>query len=76
MFGPKIGSTRWIAAFKDKLLGRGRRGRDSMGSINNIQYKSDWNCHYESPLNNEYIPIKNLYKNIFIFINCDLHYIP
>jgi hypothetical protein len=42
------------------LSGTGRRlrERDDRGSINNVQYKSNWNCHYESSLYNEYILIK------------------
>jgi hypothetical protein len=34
------------------LLGgveRRLRGRDDGGNVNNAQYKSDWNCHFESP---------------------------
>jgi hypothetical protein len=41
-------------------VGRGIRGRDSGGNVNNVQYKSGWNCHFKSPLlYNEYILIKN-----------------
>jgi hypothetical protein len=29
-------------------VGRGR-GRETMGMVTNVQYKSNWNCHYESP---------------------------
>jgi hypothetical protein len=33
-------------------------GRDE-GNVNNVQYKSDWNCHYKSPPPyNEYILMK------------------
>jgi hypothetical protein len=39
-------------------VGRGLRWRDDGGNINNVQHKSNWNCHYESPLYNEYILIK------------------
>jgi hypothetical protein len=42
-----------------KWEGRGLRGRDDEGNVTNVQYKSNWNCHYESPLYNEYILIKN-----------------
>jgi hypothetical protein len=43
---------------------RGLMGRDNGGNVYNVQYKSNWNCHYESPLYNEYILIKiyNKYK--------------
>jgi hypothetical protein len=39
----------------------GVEGRDNGGSVNNVQYKSNQNCHYESPPCWIY-PIKNLYK--------------
>jgi hypothetical protein len=34
------------------LSGTGRvlRGRDDGGNVNNVQYKSNWNCHYEFPV--------------------------
>jgi endonuclease I len=35
------------------------RGRDSVGDLTNVQYKLIWNCHSESPSNNEHILIKN-----------------
>jgi hypothetical protein len=31
-------------------VGRGLRGRDDGGNVNNIQCKSNQNCHYEYPL--------------------------
>jgi hypothetical protein len=37
-------------------------GRDDGGNVNNVQYEFNQNCHYEPPLNNEHILIKNLYK--------------
>jgi hypothetical protein len=37
---------------------RSLRGRNDGDNINNVQYKSSQNCHYESPLYNEYVPIK------------------
>jgi hypothetical protein len=41
---------------------RGLRGRDDGDDKTNVQYKSNWNCHYEwPPLYNEYI-LKNLIK--------------
>jgi hypothetical protein len=43
---------------------RGLMGRDNGGNINNVQYKSNWNHHYESPFYNEYILIKIYNKNI------------
>jgi hypothetical protein len=40
-------------------VGRGLRGKDYGGNVNNVQYKSDWNCHFESPTPyNEYNLIK------------------
>jgi hypothetical protein len=39
-------------------MGRWLRGRNNGGNVNNIQYKSHQNCHYESPPYNEYILIK------------------
>jgi hypothetical protein len=30
-------------------VGRGLRGRDDGGNVNNVQYKPNQNCHYESP---------------------------
>jgi hypothetical protein len=36
-------------------VGKALRGRDDGGNINNVQYKSNQNCHDESPLYNEYI---------------------
>jgi hypothetical protein len=30
-------------------LERGLRGRDDKGNATNVQYKSNWNCHYEAP---------------------------
>jgi hypothetical protein len=41
---------------------RGLRERDNGGDVNNVQCKSNWNCHYESPPYNEYILIKKLLK--------------
>jgi hypothetical protein len=41
-------------------IARGLRGIDNGGNVNNVQYKSNWNCHYESHLYNEYFLIKNL----------------
>jgi hypothetical protein len=40
-------------------VGKGLRGRDNGGNVNNVQYKSNQNCHYVPPYN-EYILIKNL----------------
>jgi hypothetical protein len=38
--------------------GRGLRGRSDGGNVTNVQYKSNWNSHYESPRYNEYSPVK------------------
>jgi hypothetical protein len=29
--------------------GRGLKERDGGGKVTNVQYKSNWNCHNESP---------------------------
>jgi hypothetical protein len=42
---------------------RGLRRRYNGDDATNVQYKSNWNCHYESSLYNEYILIKDLFKN-------------
>jgi uncharacterized protein with WD repeat len=42
-------------------MGTEQRGRDNEGNVNYVQYKSDWNCHFESS-HNEYILIKNFIK--------------
>jgi hypothetical protein len=42
--------------------GRGLRGRNDGGDLTNVQYKPNWNCHYESPPYNKYILIKNYKK--------------
>jgi hypothetical protein len=34
-------------------VGRGLGRSDDGGNVNNFQYKSNRNCHYESPLYNE-----------------------
>jgi hypothetical protein len=31
-------------------VGKGLRGRDDGGNVNNVQHKSNWNCHYDPPL--------------------------
>jgi hypothetical protein len=41
-------------------MGRKLRGRDGGGSVNNVQYKTNQNCHYKPPPYNEYILIKNI----------------
>jgi hypothetical protein len=44
------------------------KGRDDKGGFTNVQYEFNQNCHYESPLYNEYnlIKIKRHYlKNLF-----------
>jgi hypothetical protein len=43
-------------------VGRRFRERDDGGNVNNVHYKSNQNCHYESPQSNEYILIKNFRK--------------
>jgi hypothetical protein len=40
-------------------MGRRLRGRDDGGDVNNVQYKSNQNYHYELPLYHEYILIKS-----------------
>jgi hypothetical protein len=41
----------------------GLRGRDDRGDVNNVQRKSNWNCHYEPPPSYESILIKIKQKN-------------
>jgi hypothetical protein len=43
---------------------RGLRGKDNGNNVTNVQYKSNQNCHYESPLHNEYILIKIYFKKL------------
>jgi hypothetical protein len=38
-------------------------GRDDWGKVKNVQYKTNQNCYYESPLYNEYILIKIIKKS-------------
>jgi hypothetical protein len=38
--------------------GWGGWGRNKGGNVTNVQYKSNQNCHYESPLYNEHMLIK------------------
>jgi hypothetical protein len=40
-------------------MGRGLRGKDDGGNRNNVQYKTDQNCHCKSP-HNKYILMNNL----------------
>jgi hypothetical protein len=49
-------------------VGNGLRGREDEGNVNNVQYKSNWNCHFESPLYNEYILIKAFKKKIPLLV--------
>jgi hypothetical protein len=44
---------------------RGLKSREEEGNVNNVQYKTNQNCHYESP--QMYIKKTSLYK-IFILI--------
>jgi hypothetical protein len=37
-------------------------GRDDVGNVNNVHYKSNRNCDYKSPLYNEYFLIKIYFK--------------
>jgi hypothetical protein len=37
--------------------GRLLSGRDNRGDVSNVHCKANQNCHYESPLYNEYIII-------------------
>jgi hypothetical protein len=50
-------------AFTLSRVGRRLRERDNGGNLTNVQYKPNQNCHYESPLYNEYILIKKFQKN-------------
>jgi hypothetical protein len=44
-------------------VGTELRGRDDGGNVNNMQYKSNQNCHSKSPRHNEYVLIKNYNNN-------------
>jgi hypothetical protein len=44
--------------FISKTLLRKMKGKDGGDNVNNVQYKSNQNRHYKSPLYNEYILIK------------------
>jgi hypothetical protein len=48
---------------KPWLPTRHSRNGHNGDDVTNVQYKSNRNCHYESPLYNEYFLIKNLLKN-------------
>jgi hypothetical protein len=41
--------TKKLLAFALSREGMGLRGRNNGGNITNVQYKSNWNCHYECP---------------------------
>jgi hypothetical protein len=53
-------------------LERGLRGKDNGRNVNNVQYKSDWNMHFEYPLYNEYILIK-IYFKIFLALSSNIN---
>jgi hypothetical protein len=58
----QIPPVKWIYALKTNILKikiQGLRERDDGGNVKTVKYNSDWNCHFESPLYNEYILIKN-----------------
>jgi hypothetical protein len=40
------------------------KGKDDWGNVNNVQYNSNWHCHCESPIYDEYILIKSYFKNL------------
>jgi hypothetical protein len=42
-------------------VGTGLRGKDNVGNVTNVQYKSNWNCHMNAPLYDEYILINNVH---------------
>jgi hypothetical protein len=44
------------------------RGRDDRRNVNNVQYKTNWNNHYEPSLYNEYIIIKIYNKKAKILL--------
>jgi hypothetical protein len=41
--------TKKLLAIALSRAGRGLKGRDDGGNVNNVQFKSNQNCHYESP---------------------------
>jgi hypothetical protein len=49
--------TKKLLAIALSGVGRGLRGREDWGDVTNVQYKPNWNCHYESPL------VKLIYPN-------------
>jgi hypothetical protein len=63
---PTWNRTKKSLAIASSGAGRGLRGRDDGGNETNIQYASNQNCHYESPLYNEYILIKYFFKKRWI----------
>jgi hypothetical protein len=44
-------------------------GEGRWGNVTNIQYVSNWNCHYKSPLYNKYTLIKNYKINHKIIVS-------
>jgi hypothetical protein len=46
---PIWNKTKQTSAIPLSGVGRGLRGRDNGGNVSNVQYKSNWNCHCESP---------------------------
>jgi hypothetical protein len=62
---------------KRQSLGKGLRGRDDGGNVNNVQYKSNRNCHYKSPLYNEYILIEIYFRKtryiVSTFVNVTMN---
>jgi hypothetical protein len=55
-------TTKKPLAIASSGVGRWPKGRDDGGNVNNVQYKSNQNGHYETPLYNEYILMKNFNK--------------
>jgi hypothetical protein len=41
--------TKKLLAIAVSCVERGLRGRDDGGNANNLQHKTNWKCHYNSP---------------------------
>jgi hypothetical protein len=45
-------------------VGKGVKGREGGGDLNNVQYKTIWNCPNGSPLSNKYTLIQILIEKV------------
>jgi hypothetical protein len=58
---PVWNRTRKPLAIAFSGVGRGLKERDNGGNVTNVQYKSNRNCHYETPLVSWVYPNKDLF---------------